>query len=533
MDGEFDHLIVGAGSAGCALAWRLARAGRRVAVLEAGGSDRRLYVQMPLGYGKLYLDPAVNWCYRTEPDPGLAGNADYWPRGKVLGGSSAINAMVWCRGHRADYDDWEAAGNPGWGWDAALAGYREIEDAETPGAHRGHGGPLRIRAGRVAHPLVTPFLAACAAAGLPLAEDLNTPEPEGIGTYELTIAGRRRNSAARAFLRPALATGRVALRLQARVLRLTVEAGRVTGAVYLWRGAEHRVRAGETVLAAGAIGSPHILMLSGFGPGPELAAAGIAVRRELPAVGAHLSDHQGLNYTWRMKVPTLNDRLRPWWGKALAGAHWLLTGGGPLGASVNHGGGFFRTDPGRPRPNMQLYFQAFSTLLPRAGERPVLSPDPFPGLSIGLSNARPRSTGRILPAGPDPLAAPRIAMRALDDPEDVAELLAAVKWLRRIAASPPLAGLIAEELRPGPSVQDDAALIADLRARGGTVFHPSGTCRMGPDARRAVVDADLRVHGVPGLRVCDASVFPNLIAGNTNAPAILVGWLGGARMLSA
>lgn len=531
MDGDFDHLIIGAGSAGCALAYRLARAGRRVALLEAGGSDRRFYVQMPLGYGKLYFDPAVNWCYRTEPDPGLDGQADFWPRGKLLGGSSSINAMVWCRGHRADYDDWEAAGNPGWGWEAALEGYRQIEAAETPGAHRGRSGPLRIRAGRVLHPLVRPFLAACAAAGLPLAEDLNTPEPEGIGTYELTIAGGRRNSAARAFLRPALATGRVALRTGAHVRRLIVEGGRVEGAVYAWRGAELRVRAGETVLSAGAIGSPHLMMLSGLGPGAELARHAIAVVRDLPAVGANLSDHQGLNYTWRMTVPTLNDRLRPWWGKALAGVQWLLGGQGPLGASINHAGGFFRTDPGRPRPNMQLYFQAFSTLIPRQGERPVLSPDPFPGLSIGLSNGRPRSLGRIGLASPDPLAAPRISMRAYDHPEDLAEMLAAVKWLRRIAATEPFAALVAEELRPGPEVQGDAALIADLRRRSGTVFHPCGTCRMGPDPASAVVDADLRVHGVPGLRIADASVFPNLITGNTNAPAILVGWLGAERML--
>lgn len=531
MDGQFDHLIIGAGSAGCALAYRLARAGRRVALLEAGPSDRRFFVQMPLGYGKLFFDRSVNWAYRTDPDPGLAGQSDYWPRGRVVGGSSSINAMVWCRGHRADYDDWQAAGNPGWGWEGAQAAYAAIEDAAPPGPHRGHGGPLRIRPGRAEHTLVDPFLAACAAAGLPLSPDLNTPEPEGIGTFELTIAGGRRNSAARAFLRPALSTGRVALRTDAQVVRLIHAEGRISGAIYRWRGAEHRITAAETVLAGGAINSPQLLMLSGIGPGAELAALGIPVLRDLPAVGANLSDHQGINYTWRMRVPTMNDRLRPWWGKALAGAQWLTTGGGPLGASINHGGGFFRTDPHRARPNMQLYFQAFSTLVPRDDERPVLSPDPFPGLSIGLSNCRPTSTGRILLASPDALAPPRIAMRALSTNADVDEMLAAVKWLRRIAASGPFAGLVAEELRPGPAVQSDEDLIADLRQRSGTVYHPSGTCRMGPDPASAVVDANLKVHGVAGLRVCDASVFPNLIAGNTNAPAILVGWMGADRML--
>lgn len=253
---------------------------------------------------------------------------------------------------------------------------------------------------------------------------------------------------------------------------------------------------------------------------------------DLLAVGANLSDHPGINYTWRMNVPTMIDRLRPRWGKAPVGAQWLLTGGGPLGASINHGGGFFRIDPGCARPDMPLDFRAFSTLIPRAGERPVPSPDPFPGLSIGLSKARPTSTGRITLASPDPLAPPRIAMRASATEANVAEMLAAVKWLRRIAAQPPFAALAAEELRPGPALQSDADLILDLRRRSGPVYHPSCTCRMGPDPATSVVDADLRVHGVAGLRVCDASVFPNLIAGNTHAPAILVGWLGADRILA-
>jgi choline dehydrogenase len=250
-----------------------------------------------------------------------------------------------------------------------------------------------------------------------------------------------------------------------------------------------------------------------------------------PNVGAHLNDHQGINYTYRMRVPTMNGILRPWWGKAWVGMRYLLTRGGPLAVSINHAGGFFRTDPRLARPNMQLYFQAFSTLVPRDGERPILSPDPFPGLSIGLSNCRPTSRGQIALASADPFAPPRITANAFSTDHDVAEMLAAVKFIRILAAQEPFAGLVAEELRPGPEVTSDAALIDDFRQRSGTVFHPSCTARMGRDASTSVVGPDLRVHGLEGLRVCDASAFPTLIGGNTNAPAILMGWLGAERIL--
>jgi len=535
VQGDFDYLIVGAGSSGSVLAERLSAAGKRVLVLEAGGSDRRFFVQMPLGYGKLFYDPAVNWAYRTEPDPGLNGQRDYWPRGKVVGGSSSINAMVWIRGHDSDYDDWQAAtGAAHWGAAAARAAYRAIEDnADGADDWRGQGGPLHIRSGRdPAHPLVEPFLQACAAAGLPRNPDFNGVRQEGAGIYQLTIKGGRRNSAARAFLRPALKTGRVALRTGAQVTRVLFEGRRAVGVAYRWNGAEHLARAGEVILSGGAINTPQLLMLSGIGPGAALAALGLGVLHDQPNVGAHLNDHQGINYTWRMRVLTMNDILRPWWGKALLGIRYLLTGGGPLGVSINHAGGFFRTDPALPRPNMQLYFQAFSTLMPREGERPILTPDPFPGLSIGLSNCRPTSRGSITLASADPFAAPRITANAFSTDHDVAEMLAAVKFLRVIAAQPPFAPLVAEELRPGPAIQDDPALIDDFRQRSGTVFHPSCTARMGADPATSVLDADLRVRGVAGLRVCDASAFPTLIGGNTNAPAILLGWLGAARILA-
>jgi choline dehydrogenase len=528
---DTDIIIVGAGSAGCVLADRLTADGRtRVTLVEAGGSDMRLFVQMPLGYGKLFYDPAVNWLYKTEPDPGLAGSRDHWPRGKILGGSSSINAMVWCRGHAEDYEDWRRAGNPGWGWDEVRAAYRALEHNEA-GADdwRGQGGPLFISANRRGlHPLVTNFLQACDTAGLPFTPDFNGARQEGSGTYQATVKGGRRNSAARAFLRPAMRRANLRVVTDALVTRVLVEQGRAVGIAYRRGGAEHVLRAkAEVILSAGAIGSPQILQLSGIGPGAVLQAAGVPVVLDAPGVGANLMDHQGLNYTWRMTQPTLNDVLRPWWGKLRVGLQWLLTGTGPLALSINQGGGFFRTRPDLPRPNMQLYAQAFSTLIPKSGERPLLTPDPFPGFSLGLSNCRPTSRGHLRIISGDPAAHPVIVANAFSTNHDVEEMLDAVKFLRRLAAQPALASVIAEELRPGPACVTDDDLIADFRARSGTVYHPSGTCRMGPDG---VVDERLRVRGLAGLRVIDAAVFPNLIAGNTNAPAIMVGWRGAAMV---
>lgn len=536
MDGAtFDYVIVGAGSAGCVLAERLSANGRhRVLVIEAGGSDRRFYVQMPLGYGKLFYDPAVNWLYATEPDPGLAGNRDHWPRGKVLGGSSSINAMVWIRGHASDYDDWEAEAGSAWGWEAARAAYRAIEDNEGgEDEWRGTGGPLFISANRRdLHPLVETFLRSAEAAGLPRNEDFNGARQEGVGIYQMTIRNARRNSAARAFLRPAMKRPNLTVLTHAQVTRVLFEGRRAVGVEYRGQGGSGRVRAeSDVILAGGAVGSPHLLMLSGIGPAAQLKALGIAVVAEAPNVGRNLNDHQGLNYTWRMRVPTYNDILRPWWGKALVGMKYLLTGTGPLAKSINHAGGFFRTSQELTRPNMQLYFQAFSTLVPRVGERPLLTPDQFSGLSIGLSNCRPTSRGEITLKSADPFEHPRIVANAYSTDTDVAEMLAAVKVLRRISAEDPIRSLIAEELRPGPTAQSDDDLIADFRARSGTVYHPSCTVRMGRDAATSVVDPDLRVRGVEGLRVCDASVFPTLIGGNTNAPSILVGWIGAERIL--
>jgi choline dehydrogenase len=526
----YDYIIVGAGSAGCVLANKLSESGKHtVLLLEAGGTDKRFYVQMPLGYGKTFYDPAVNWMYAAEPDPGLNGQRDHWPRGRVIGGSSSINAMVYMRGHPEDYVSWGEAAGSDWGWDSVLAAYRAMEDNDSGSNEwRGAGGPLRItNTASAVHPLTRRYIEACEAAGLPFNPDFNGQTQEGCGTYQLTTRNGLRLSAARAFLWSARRRGNLRVETQALVTRLLFEGKRVVGVVYEQHGERLEVQAArEVVLAGGAINSPQLLMLSGIGPAKNLKDCGIEVLVDNPHVGQHLEDHVGLNYTYRMKVPTLNDQLRPWYGKLKVGLQYLLFRSGPLSLSINHGGGFFRTDPTLTRPNMQLYMQAFSTLLPRAGERPVLSPDPFSGLSIGLSNCRPTSRGEITLKSTEPKQHPRIAANAYGTDHDVQEMLAAVKFIRRIAGASPFKELVAEELRPGPDVHSDEDLIHDFKQRSGTVYHPSCTARMGKDATTSVVDPSLRVHGIQGLRVCDASAFPNLIAGNTNAPAMMIGWKG-------
>jgi choline dehydrogenase len=532
---DYDFIVVGSGSAGSVVAEKLSAGGRfSVLVLEAGGTDRRFFVQMPLGYGKTFFDPAVNWNYKTEADPGLAGNVDHWPRGKLLGGSSSINAMVWIRGQREDFDAWAASGNTGWGFNDLLPVFKAIEDNQAGAdAWRGRGGPIHVTDNRSrVHPLTHRFLKAGEQAGLALNQDFNGAAQEGVGVYQISTRNGRRMSAARAYLRPAMKRANVRVETRALATKILFEGTRATGVEYLQDGRAITARARrEVVLCAGSINTPQLLQLSGVGPAELLKNLGIPVVHANAHVGANLQDHVGINYTYKGRLPTLNQTLRPWWGKALVGMQYLLLRTGPLSMSMNQGGGFFRTDENQTRANMQLYFQAFSTVLPKSGERPILTPDPWPGFSIGLSNCRPSSRGSIMIRSANPLDYPKIAPNAYSTEDDVAEMLDAVKFVRKIASMPAMTEIIEEEMLPGKKCAADDELIADFRKRSGTVYHPVSTCRMGPDAAQSVVDPRLRVHGLAGLRVVDASIFPDNISGNTNAASIMTGAKGAAMIL--
>lgn len=522
---ETDVVIVGAGSAGCVLAARLSDTpARRVTVLEAGGSDASPWVWMPIGYGAAFYHPRLNWRYYTEPDAGLNGRRAYWPRGRVVGGSSSINAMVYVRGQARDYDLWAEAGCDGWGFRDLLPYFRRMEtNLGGPDQWRGGTGPITVRDIDVdAHPLSHAYVDAAVAAGHHRNPDFNGADQEGVGLYQINTRGGFRCSAARAYLHPALKRPNLRLIRDAQVGRVILEGTRATGVEFTRRGRTMRVMAREVVLAAGAIGSPAILQRSGIGDPARLAEVGITPRHALPLVGHNLQDHLGYDIAYVSRVPTLNRVFGTWSGRIAAALRYGVTRGGPMALSVNQGAGFVKSDPDRDRPNIQLYFSPMSYTRALPGKRALMRPDPFQGFMLGMSNCHPRSRGWLHVRSADPGAAPELHANYLSDPADLEEMVDSFAMLRDIARQPPLARHIERELRPGPDVTDREAIAEYIRDHAGSVFHQCGTCAMGRDAATSVVAPDLRVHGLAGLSVADAAIMPRITAGNLNAPAMMI-----------
>jgi choline dehydrogenase len=534
--GEFDYIIVGAGSAGCVLASRLTESGEHsVLLLEAGGSDFSPWIRVPIGYARTFTDPRYNWMYTTEPEPQLDNRTAFWPRGKVLGGSSSINAMVFVRGQPSDYDDWRDAGNPGWGWQDVLPYFRKLEDhAWGESKYHGAGGPVHVHdPSPTVHPLCTTFLEACAETGIGISRDLNGPETEGAGLWQVTIRNGVRVSSASAYLRPALRRRNLEVATATRATRVLFSGSSATGVEYLRGGSRQTATARrEVLLSAGAIGSPQLLELSGVGDPELLRGHGIPLIAPLAPVGRGLQDHVCVSYFYRSKVPTLNDELAPFLGKARAALRYALLRNGPLSMSVNQAGAFVRSRPQLGRPNLHIYFNPASYSTTASGpKRRLLNPDPFPGFLMSFNTCRPTSRGSVHLRSRDPLSSPAIAPNSLSTPEDLADVYEGARVLRRISAAKPLAAVIESELAPGESVQADAEVLQDFRRRAGSVFHPCGTCAMGPDPKSSVVDPRLRVHGLAHLRVVDASTFPAVTSGNINAPTLMLAEKAAALIL--
>ena len=521
MSEAVDYIVVGAGSAGCVLANRLSANGKHtVCLLEAGPPDRSPWIHIPIGYGKTMFHKVLNWGYYTEPDPNMLNRRIYWPRGRTLGGSSAINGLIYIRGQRRDYDDWAAAGNPGWSWDECLPYFRKLENNDLgPGATRGTEGPLNATSIKTPHPLVEGLIGAAGALGLPHVTDFNSGDQEGVGYYQLTTRNGRRCSTAVAYLRPA--RGRANLRIEtgAHAMAVLFEGSRACGVRYRQDGQVRTLRARrEVILCAGALQSPQLLQLSGVGPAALLRRFGIGVVRDLPGVGENLQDHLQIRLIYETRQPiTTNDQLRTLHGRAAMGLQWLLFRGGPLAVGINQGGLFCRVDPASATPDTQFHFATLSADM--AGGKV----HPFSGCTYSVCQLRPSSRGTVQLRGADPFEAPAMQPNYLSTELDRRMTVAAVKYARRLAATEPLAGLMKREFRPGPDVQSDDEILHFCREYGATIFHPSGTAKMGPRSDpMAVVDERLRVHGVSGLRVVDCSIMPTLVSGNTNVPVVML-----------
>ncbi|GAB4240398.1 MAG: GMC family oxidoreductase N-terminal domain-containing protein [Kiloniellaceae bacterium] len=517
--GEFDYVIVGAGTAGCCLANRLSADPEvKVALLEAGGKDSWFWIHVPVGYLYTQNTPRTDWCYKTEPEPGLNGRALNYPRGRVLGGCSSINGMIYMRGQARDYDHWRQLGNAGWSWDEVLPYFKRSEDHYQGGDDfHGGGGEWRVEEQRLSWEILDAFREAAAESGIPPTDDFNRGDNEGCGYFQVNQKRGVRWSSAKAFLRPVMERPNLSVLTHAQAQRLVLDGGRVAGVDFLQGDLPKRITArGEVVLAAGAVGSVQLLELSGIGDPVVLKEQGIEVAHALPGVGENLQDHLQMRMIFKVEgTVTLNQRAGNLFGKAMMGLEYLLKRSGPLSMAPSQLGAFVKSDAARETPNLQYHVQPLS--LDKFGD-PLHD---FPAFTASVCNLRPESRGTIHIRSADFRDAPVIKPAYLSAPGDRQVAAEAIRLTRRICAAPALARYKPEEYKPGAAIDGDEALAKAAGDIGTTIFHPVGTCRMGDD-ERAVVDARLRLRGLAGLRIADASVMPTITSGNTNSPTLMI-----------